>query len=832
MATHRDLYEKAGLPSPGLAWLRILTFLIPLAGIWVESWILPTDPGVSGIETFDPFFPTPLHRPLCIALCLVAGLATWLLRPSCEADESWLARLDRIAPLLGFGLGVTLYYSVFLVVLIPMFLMMTLYFGLGLLGLSPYLYFGGTWRLLGRIRFVSTAMGRDPRHGRGRIAIGFLLGLMVMSGADLRSRHWTGVLERAISRDPAVAAAEIPTVRKWYSENELLRYCYVPSANYGTLLSFTGIEWRRAFDRDAAEEFRRLYYRVTGVPFNAKPPPRIGRYDPSGRWEDSWIVNLGSDREVGGEQVDGRVHSLTLLESVMEGVVDARTASARLRWTMEFKNSSDAAREARMIVGLPPDAAASELILWVNGVPSKAAFGGRAETRKAYQQVAVVQRRDPALLSTIGPDRVLLQVFPVPAQGKARVAVEITAPLFLEKDGAMLRLPHLVQRNYEVGHLIHQLDLRAEGSAEVRALFPASPAEAVPEPSTPPGSVKVRVSDRLLADVTSGTIAVTGAVIPSAPALGSPPAGGGAERHEQEILAPSPGRAPDKLWLVIDGSTSVGRAGIEWGKILPALPADPAVEVLVATDATLRWSGKLKDPALAAWLGAIPFRGGCDPVSELGEALMAATRAGDAPVVWIHGVQPFLDERMDQIPVTWPAEDSPVIALAADTGHNILLSTWGDRAPFVTAPRLGSFASDFERAILGCGRLKSAESAPASTVTSITLSNPFSDRPRIFRTVTATPADAAGSDEVRRLGALATARSLMRAGKDTEAGKLAAAERLVTPVTGAVVLEKREDYEKNGLEPPGDDEKSGTVPEPELLLLMGLGYAILRRRRG
>jgi len=72
-------------------------------------------------------------------------------------------------------------------------------------------------------------------------------------------------------------------------------------------------------------------------------------------------------------------------------------------------------------------------------------------------------------------------------------------------------------------------------------------------------------------------------------------------------------------------------------------------------------------------------------------------------------------------------------------------------------------------------------------------------------------------------------------GGNEQATSLAATYQLVTPLTGAVVLETREQYERAGLEPV----KSGTVPtipEPEEWLLMFtvatiLAWMLFQRRR-
>jgi hypothetical protein len=69
----------------------------------------------------------------------------------------------------------------------------------------------------------------------------------------------------------------------------------------------------------------------------------------------------------------------------------------------------------------------------------------------------------------------------------------------------------------------------------------------------------------------------------------------------------------------------------------------------------------------------------------------------------------------------------------------------------------------------------------------------------------------------------------------SEALRLAAAYRLVTPVSGAVVLETDADYTANNLSPP-DASQIPTVPEPStwaMLLIAGAFLAVMAwRNRG
>ena len=71
--------------------------------------------------------------------------------------------------------------------------------------------------------------------------------------------------------------------------------------------------------------------------------------------------------------------------------------------------------------------------------------------REAYQDVAIVHQRDPVLVTTCGPDRVLVQCFPVPPNGQMKVRVGITAPLIIDDPSTgALALPRIVEQNFDM----------------------------------------------------------------------------------------------------------------------------------------------------------------------------------------------------------------------------------------------------------------------------------------------------------------------------------------------------------------------------------------------
>ena len=93
------------------------------------------------------------------------------------------------------------------------------------------------------------------------------------------------------------------------------------------------------------------------------------------------------------------------------------------------------------------------------------AFASKSTVRKAYQEVAVVRRRDPVLVTASGPERILVQCFPVPADGgEMKIRVGVTAPLV---NGAM-RFPRVLERNFALDpRLEHAIWLQSPGEFEV-----------------------------------------------------------------------------------------------------------------------------------------------------------------------------------------------------------------------------------------------------------------------------------------------------------------------------------------------------------------------------
>jgi len=209
-------------------------------------------------------------------------------------------------------------------------------------------------------------------------------------------------------------------------------------------------------------------------------------------------------------------------------------------------------------------------------------------------------------------------------------------------------------------------------------------------------------------------------------------------------------------------------------------------------------------------------------VPALEAAWDEAERRGGV-VVWIHGPQPVGLAPTDALLQRW--ERNPggprLVAFALAPGANRVLEALDGVAAVSAAVREGDVGTDLARLFESWSR---PTPVPVAAWT---------------RVEGALPGESATktSDHLVRLWARQeTLRLAAAPGTLGQATELAAAYRLVTPVTGAVVLETAAQYEAAGLTP-GSAANVPTIPEPETWALVALAfcaaaYAARRRRSG
>lgn len=733
---------------------------------------------------YDPI-PTRWHIALLLIVPIANLLGLWVFRRGGS-------RYGVIVYfLLGVSIGVAGVYSFQLAPMLPLSAVALMFAGLGLLGLSPFLALASSIvcvRRLGALQLVEP--GKRARSlGTGAVAaIVVLVAYMVVGWVT------TIGLNMAISSDEARSRRGVQLIRTFGSKTALLRACYqLPNNVWANV--WTSNSWRWEVPR---EKYRDVYYRVTGDSFNIVPAPRL--FGPRARW----VEDFEWDSDVGGTAVNSLVRSLSLTSSRMDARIDSDALTAYTEWTMVFTNSSNTEREARAEVALPPGGVVSRLTLWVNGEEREAAFSGRGKVRQAYEQVAVVQRRDPVLVTTCGPDRVLVQCFPVPASGGTmQIRVGITAPLM--PDGysrAYCVLPRFVERNFSLNEQLKH-SLMVESDRNMTYDGGSS------------GFIRALVRDSDLSGA-MGTIECS-----RDPEIGTswaPDKFGSGDHAVVQTLAESKQECPRWVVVVIDGSKRLADSRGEIAEALKKLPRGCSVAVMQASDETSKDKSFVHGPdragEIARSLDRMRFVGGIDNRPALLKAYDMLPEYGESVILWIHGPQPLKSDSYSQqlLQIT---QRRPgllrIISVAAAEGRNSILAELEPTGAVTVLPRRGRLQSDLQR-------LFESWTKPQIVVkrTLVPLGSVTGARARSGHIVRLW-----ARDETLRICETGDTR------RTAEASELAARHQIVTAVSGAVVLETQEQYEDAGLKSVDPKSVPTVVPEPSSLLALCAGLGLM-----
>jgi len=781
--------------GPG-EWILVFGVVYPIVVIGIELiWRMCAE------AFFDPM-PTCWHT-LAVAFVPASNLLIWIsLRHGPLGDTRWLAFAN------GAAIAIAGFYALLFLPLAPIALV-GIVVGIGLLPLAPLASFVCALKLRKAFRIKQ----REHVFARPLLA-GLAAGLALLVVLDIPAAATRLGIQWATSGVPAERERGLAVLRSLGDDDLLLRLCYgavaKPTGLLSALVMFGGnalLPHRQGVAQSPAEA-REIYYRVHGVPFNARPAPFE-----KGKW--SRFADFQFDTDHGGTEVGGRLKGLDIISSRIDGSISGDDAVAYLEWTVEFRNTGSIDREARLQLALPPGGVVSRATLWVNGEEREAAYGGRGEVRAAYQRVAVQQRRDPLLVTTKGGDRVLAQAFPVPRNGGTiKFKLGITAPLEMKDPSkANLVLPAIVDRNFsfapDVSHSVW-----IESKQPLTTSAPGLMASRVG-----PFRISGAIDDRGLSR-TRQTINVA-----RDPGKGGFVAqlGDDAERIVQKITQRT-SQAPAALMLVIDGSARLKGIVPHLIAALDAIPTTTKVGAMIASEPLQQQSPgpwtEAQKKAIVGLLRAAYFVGGQDNAPALAKALEVLEAEPNAQLLWIHGPQPVSFRgsaaRLEQ--ATSRLSHLPDVTLyGVEPGPNEVLpdAPWAWSARLL--PRTGSPRADL--------------SAFLTRATGQTL--------EIHRSQTQEAEGLAkGSDHIARLWAHDRVLDLMRtnpAGNRAAAVALATHYRLVTPVSGAVVLETKQQYDESRLAPVSQATVP-TIPEPHewVLLLVAcaaLAWLLCQRRQ-
>jgi hypothetical protein len=630
--------------------------------------------------------------------------------------------------------------------------------------------------------YVFWLLGTGPAGGSGkpfnRIFLPVVCGLLMLVLIEVPSTATRVAMSMA--QDPKTASQGLLILRAFGDDDALLRMCYERS--HATDLIGTILTWGKPI---ASEKAREMYYRVTGRPFNSRGIPASFRgktgyfYD----WNTGADDVFDADAQLAGETVGGVGRGVALDRSDIKAEVDQCGTAALVTWDMEFKNTSQFQREARAQVLLPPKAVVSSAYLWINGTPHRGTVGSRRSTRAAYVAV-VTKRRDPLLVTTYGPDRILVQCFPVPPNGTMHIQLGITTPLLVDSSPASyLPLPLFLERNFQATN--HSVSVT--GGEKI-----SNPSGLLKEQQQMLGG---NISNQ---DLSQGKATILVQRDNSCHHVWCNDTATG-EACISLVVTPEHSNKPKNLVVVIDGSSAMADDRERIAKILTKIPDGINLSLLRAGDSVETLVKNIPNSSEDAWKKALitlqlqTFVGGQDDSTALLNALDMLNNESDGAILWLHGPQPV-------------EIDSPhafAQRLASQSQNVTLYELQLENGPNRTAEALDDMAN--------------VKRLPIAISPEYTLEHLFaiwSGKAEDFQPVFSRqdtlgmPLSSAVMEQQVDLSPLWANQAIMARRKSgdrsesTETVGLAMAYGIVTPISGAVVLESDRDYRRFGLRPP------------------------------
>ncbi len=800
ISTPNNLIKKGMGKVP---WVLIFLggILIPFITLGIEA----TSHFCAGVF-FDPI-PTPLHIAL-VSIVPLSNLLLWLSITKQNIDhKSILGWMN------GIAIGVSSFYTVLYLPILPIAFIAIAYIGMGLLPLAPLLaLLSAIWcRIYLRRLTKSTDKPKIPGLWYGIVA-----GIAMLMIVEVPATITRVGMDMAVSDSPKTQLKGVKLLRSFGDDDLMLRLCYQRSGRATDIISFI----MNSGDTIRPDQARKIYYRVKGIPFNSVPPSVLSG---SNRWEAFRFMEF--DDGQGGESVAGVVKGLSLASSRIDSSIDSDAALAYTEWTMEFENKSRLQREARAQIALPPGGVVSRLSLWINGEEREAAFAGRKKVREAYQKV-VRRRRDPVLVTTSGPDRVIMQCFPVPPGGTMKVRIGVTSPLTISniEEGA-LRLPRFIERNFKIlDGFNHSLWMESKTplSSNIKALVNENPENNL-------YAIRGHIDDQLLK---SSKSLITTTRDKDTKVAWTPDPGSQSSYAIKQILEEWQLPEIGTVVLLLDGSQKINDYKVQIANALKSFPVNIKLSLVVASDESQEFGTFIQRgpdqsfDVLQNKIDKITFVGGQDNVPSLIKAWDIASSNQNSIVIWIHGTQPIILKSLEELKQKWDRRpNGPIIyEIQTDHGPNRIIEELDGIYGLKSIPRLTNLEGDlkklFKRLEPGSTEFKFAR----TRVSLSSVQGQFNSKKT--------------SSHLLRLWAHDKILKLYREEKKRnldEAIQLAANYQLVTPVSGAVVLETAQQYKDEGLEPVNTSTVP-TIPEPEtwaLIIIVALifGFLVIKIKR-
>jgi hypothetical protein len=279
-----------------------------------------------------------------------------------------------------------------------------------------------------------------------------------------------------------------------------------------------------------------------------------------------------------------------------------------------------------------------------------------------------------------------------------------------------------------------------------------------------------------------------------------------------------------RIVIVVDTSETMWKLVPEIQSAIKSLPADFDVKLVFTESEGLYDRGRsetfyvAEQGEISTKLEFATFAGGADNAPALRKAWdLAAERPGNNAIVWIHHPQRLLIDSVDELKQRWESRPyGPTLySVAASSGPDEIERELDRINEVKSVARTADLSTDLKNLF---ARLTGSEKTLEFVRSSMTIDHQ-SELGKTIKT----------SDHLARLWAndeVARILAPRDASLEDEAITLAARYQLVTPVSGAVVLETEQQYRANDLKPV-DAGTVPTIPEPGMVALLIVAGAFL-----
>lgn len=667
-----------------------------------------------------------------------------------------------------------------------------------LLSTSPFLLFAASCLAMDLWHKTETNIKRITTTFS---AMGIVLSFLFVFTPLVRGLYVQSQIDAARSSSETKRAEAISTLRSVATEEDLRPWKF-PVGGFALgelLIPNRGLMAASDTDRD-------LFFKLTGNSF----------FDFDKRKKGMGIESIPQNPVVGGV-----IQGLALSKSQISGNIDASTFSSSIDWTLTFHNSTTVSQESRCEMSLPKGAVVSRATLWIDGEPKEGAFDSSVKVREAYENV-VGQRRDPLLVTMSSPDHILVQSFPVPVAGEQKIRIGFKVPLETN-DGktCSMELPKLLSSNFDQPKR-HRLTLFSHDKPinNLAGLTATRKGEGY-ELS---GIVKTFEKQKSV-----GTVTVQRST--SFTEFATPDWFSKIPRYIVAKLQNVSTPATKRVFVVIDGSALVKQHNPQIKEAIESIPAQFNPTVYIAAESKTN-SASDQSPAQnqsAEQLGEaaenprrqneiVPlstkeaieelnedlFVGGQDNYPTLREALETAAEQSNSAVLWIHGPQPLaltagetkaldLVHKVDLADLqVEPGQNIQLLRLQKEDVSNSLNCESIDLEN--SDPKAKTERSDMKSIV---AEVKELASKWAKGTKRLALVKSYS----LNRPQTNIVTDKNASAQVTCLWARDEAARLMSISEGHQAKLIGAKYRIVTPLTGAVILQSVEEYRRAGLDP-------------------------------